>query len=179
MDFSNLILEKIGSFVEEYNFRIVEERSYYLKLQSDNLIIIVVHNEMENSNTLWLAENETKINNIEIDNEVLKLFFNSDLKLSQVSIETFVNNLALFLQNEAEPLLNGITGKFAELQKFDLDRSKKYTQELLINNTLEIADKAWEVNDYANFVKSIDKLPINEIIPQSYRLKYKIAKQKL
>lgn len=56
--------------------------------------------------------------------------------------------------------------------------SENYTSELMQKQVLEAASKAWEANDYLSFVDSIDKIGISKI-PQSYQLKYKIAKQKL
>jgi len=56
------------------------------------------------------------------------LFFDSNLQLSQVSVETFIKNLALFFENEGQPLLDGDMVKLAELEKFDLERSNIYTK---------------------------------------------------
>ena len=44
--------------------------------------------------------------------------------------------------------------------------------------SIDTASKAWEKNDYKAFIKSMDEIDI-EKVPQSYQLKYKIAKQKL
>ena len=53
-----------------------------------------------------------------------------------------------------------------------------YTAELIERQALETASCAWKSNDFDAFVTSIDKIGIDKT-PQSYQLKYKIAKQKL
>jgi hypothetical protein len=178
MEFIQIISEKLETVIKKHDLRIVDKQSNYLKLQSNYLIVIIVHNQFENSNILWLGRNDEKNDKVEIDNEALKLFFNSDLKLSQVSVETFINNLVLFFENEAQPLLIGDTSRINELEKFDLDRSHKYTQALLERQDLVAANKAWENGNYKEFIKIIDQTN-KDNLPSSYQLKYKIANQKV
>ena len=178
MKFNQLILEKLAVIFQKYHLHYLEQRDNYLKLASDDLEIIITHNQFENSNTLWLGRNNETTSKVEIDNDTLKLFFKSDLKLSQVSLETFISNLVLFFENEAKPLLMGDLNRINELEKFDLKRSQNYTDNLLERQNLEVASKAWEIKDYKTFIGSIDKIDIDKV-PESFQLKYKIAKQKL
>ncbi|MDD5150457.1 MAG: hypothetical protein PHC28_08225 [Flavobacterium sp.] len=178
MEFSKIVLEKLGLIFKEYSLNIIERRSDYLKLNSKYLRIIISHNRFENSNTIWLGRNDEKSAKVEIDDEILKQFFNSKLKLSQVSTETFINNLVLFFENEALPLFTNNKNKISELEKFNLDRSQKYTQELLVNQNLFAANKEWEFGNYKEFIKLIDKIDKVEL-PTSYQLKYNIAKHKV
>lgn len=177
MEFNQIILEKLGFLFKKYNLQILEQRSNYLKLQSNSLIIIIAHNQLENSNTLWLGRNDEKTDKVEIDNTTLKLFFKSDLKLSQISIEYFVDKLALFFENEAKSLLMGDGNRIDDLEKFDLERSRKYTQDLLDRQNLAAADRAWDTGNYKGFIKLIDQTNKDKL-PSSYQLKYKIANQK-
>ena len=104
------------------------------------------------------------------------VLFNSSLSVEQVTPEIFVQNLSmLFATQEGIEILQG---NVKNLKTFMIRQSDNYTFELLLKQALEISTKAWEANDYAAFVDSIDKIGISKL-PQSYRLKYKIAKQKL
>jgi hypothetical protein len=171
MKFNKKVLEKLGLFFDKYDLHIVEQRNNYLKLQSYYFIAIISYNQFEHSTTLWIGSNDKQV---EIDNLLLKSFFNSDLQLSNLPVEIFINNLALFFKNEAESLLTGDIIKLKELENFDLNRSEEYTNDLLYKQLLDIASNNWKNKDYKLFVETIDKIDINRV-PESYTLKYKIA----
>jgi hypothetical protein len=174
MEFNKLIFEKLGLIFQKYNLHLVEQRSNYLRLQSSSVIIIISQNPLENSNTLWIGRNAANSDQVEIDNKTLRLFFKSDLRLSEVTINTFIDNLVLFFEKEAKPILNGDLVEITRLEEFDLERSHLYTEKLLKKQTLEAADKAWENKNYNEFIKLINQTN-KESLPLSYQLKYKIA----
>lgn len=178
MNFSQMILQKLRLTFKKYGLHVVEQQDNYLKLCSKYLVIIFVHDKIENSNTFWLGKNDDKLDKVEIDNSALKLFFHSDLKLSQVSVDTFVNNIVLFFENEGQPLFIGDLQKINELEKFDLERSRQYTQQFMDNQNLIAADKAWSKGDYDIFVALISQINSEEL-PTSYLLKYQFAKKQL
>lgn len=177
MEFNKLIFERLGLIFQRYNIHIVEQRSNYLRLQSPSVIIIIAHNSLENSNTLWIGRSDANSEKIEIDNKTLTLFFKSDLQLSGVTVETFINNLVLFFENEAKPILSGDSTEITKLEEFDLKRSHLYTEELIKKQTLGAADKAWKNKNYSEFIKLINQTD-KESLPSSYQLKYKIAIQR-
>ena len=125
-----------------------------------------------------MGKNDEKIGKVEIDDDILVKFFHSKLQLSQVPVEVFINNLVLFFENEAQPLLSGDVGRINELEKFDLERSQKYTYDLIEKQNLAAADKAWGNSNYRDFIQVMDKVDKDKL-PPSYHLKYKIAQQKL
>ena len=174
MSFSEIILEKLGITFKRYNFNIVEQRDDYLKLHSDNLEITFSYNQLENSNTFFLNKNVEKTHSIEIDNETLKSFFNSDLRLSEVAINLFINNLILFFENEGKPLLIGDLNRINELEKFSLERSRTYTKNILEKQILKAADNAWNKSNYEEFISLIGQINKDKL-PLSYQLKYEIA----
>ena len=174
MSFSEIILEKLGITFKKYNFNIVEQRDDYLKLHSDNLEIAFSYNQLENSNTFFLNKNLEKTYSIEINNETLKSFFNSDLRLSEVAANTFINNLILFFENEGKPLLMGDLNRINELEKFPLERSRTYTKNILEKQIFEAADNAWDKSNYKEFISLIGQINKDKL-PLSYQLKYKIA----
>jgi hypothetical protein len=174
MSFSEIILEKLGITFKKYNFHIVEQRDDYLKLHSDNLEISFSQNQPENSKTFSLNKSLKKTHSIEIDNETLKSFFNSDLRLSEVAFNLFINNLISFFENEGKSLLMGDLNKINELESFSLERSQIYTHNILKKQILKAADNAWDQRNYKEFISLIGQIN-NDKLPLSYHLKYKIA----
>ena len=177
MNFTQTLLNKLGLLFQRFNLKIVEQRNDFLKLQSESLIIIIVHNSIERSNTLWIGKNDNKADKIEIDNNVLSSFFKSNLKLSDVSMDTFINNLTSLFENEASSLLIGDKYRLEELERFDLERSHDYTKDILYKRYLAAADKAWDEKDYKGFINNIDCIDKSKL-PTSYALKYEIACKK-
>jgi hypothetical protein len=178
MEFSQLILEQLSLVIRKYNLQVVEQRKEYIQFESEHLTIILSHNPLENSNTLWIGKITDKRYAVEIDNKILKLFFNSDLKLSQVPFEVFVKNLVLFFENEGKPLLIGDINTISKLEEFDLERSRIYTQEILDKQNLIAINKAWDKGNYREFIKLLDQVDKDKL-PSSYQLKYKIAHRKV
>ena len=174
MNFNQIIEKKLIPFFDKYNINIVENRNNYLKFQSIDVVIILTYNQLEYRSTLWLGKSNNEADKIEIDDFIITLFFKSDLKLNFASIENFTNNLILFFTKDAEKILIGETKILEDLIEFASARSKRYTEDLLKHQNLIELDKDWEIKNYKAFIKTIDKLNLNEL-PKSYMLKYKIA----
>ena len=178
MNFSEIVLGHLRSLFVKYDLKIKEQRIDFLQLVSGRIIITIGHNQLENSNSVFISKKESEKESIDIDNQVLLEFFHSDLKLAEVPAETFVENLVTFFKNDGQPLLMGDEKMIADLENFDEDRSRKYTQELMKRQNLAVANKAWNEQNYIEFIKIIDE--INDIrLPSSYQLKYEIAKKKI
>ena len=131
MSFDQIILEKLGFLFDTYGLKVKERRTSYLKLQTGNLEVTFSHNTLERSSTFWVRKMIEKTNTIEIDNKTLKLFFNSELKLNDVTIDVFVKILVLFFENEGKPLLTGDLTVLDKLENFSLERNIIYTQRFL------------------------------------------------
>jgi len=171
MDFARRIIEKLNTHFWRYGFHIVEERTDFLKLKSNKITIVFSHDWRGNENNFFFQ-------NIEINNDALKSFFHSDLKLSQLPIDQFVINLGLFFDNEGKSLMMGDEKKLSEIETFNLVRARKYTNNLIRSQVLPEADRAWHSKDFKNFILLLDKLDIGDLA-QSYKLKYEIAKKKV
>jgi hypothetical protein len=178
MSFSQIILENFGSTFRKYHLYVIDQEDNYLKVCSDNVMLTFVHNPRENSNTFWAGKNDNQTDKVEIDNNLLETFFSSQLKLSHTKINEFVTNLELFFRAEGKLLLIGSPTILNALEKFDLERSQRYTLNLLAKQDLQAADDAWNKSDYKKFIHIIEKIN-NDTLPKSYLLKYKIANEKL
>ncbi len=176
MTFNEIVLAKVTPVLKKRGIRVIEQQTNCLRFRAGDITFTVLHNQWENSNSLAL-EGRKEESSIEIDNETLSSFFRSDLKLSNVPIDVFADNLAVFLESETELLLQDDARKFQALEAFSLDRSREYTLNLLRRQKLMAADKAWVDKNYSEFVRLIGGIS-NDDLPASYQLKYKIAHEK-
>lgn len=174
MKFNEMVIKEIYPLLSEYGFKISYQSDNIVNFESLLCNISLAHNSRENSNTFWLGSvNSNEF--IEIDDQVIKDFFNCDIEVNNLSIEKFINNIFLFLRATREKILMSKESFIVELEKFDQLRSDIYTDKLLKKQNLNIIDDAWKKKDYNQLIKSIDEIGLNEI-PKSYQLKYKIAK---
>jgi hypothetical protein len=174
MTFNEKIIISLDQIIAKHRLAIVEQHENYLKFNTDKITLIIVYNKLENSCVLWIGKIDGE--KVEIDNDVLKDFFHSQLRLNQVSQDVFISNLITFFENEATPILTGDNVRLDELEKFDRARSKAYTIDLILRQMLAKADAAWESQKFKEFIVILDSL---DEIPLSYWRKYKIAQQKL
>ena len=127
MEFNQEVHIKLDAIFSKYNFKIIEETKNNLKLKSPHLIIILVYNHYEKSNNIYFVTLSEIPKTIEIDNEILRRFFKSNLRLSSSSIEKFVSKLAIFLDREAKSLLQGNIQEIIQLERYSMIRDKLYT----------------------------------------------------
>lgn len=176
MEFNQLISEKLHSLLIDHGLEMTEQSKNIVKYESQELVIALSHNPRENSNTLWVGRKH--FNEVEIDNQVMREHFNSDLKLSNLPQETFVNNVFLFFMGDGEKLLEENERALVSLEKFNEQRSSEYTANLVEQQNLKAANKAWKDGNYSDVIKYLEK--VNKAnLPASFKQKYKIAQQKL
>ncbi|HEY3402600.1 MAG TPA: hypothetical protein VGK59_04375 [Ohtaekwangia sp.] len=64
------------------------------------------------------------------------------------------------------------------MDNYEKNRSKEYTDDLIRQQNLRQADKAWDDKNYLTFIKQIDLIG-KDRLPKSYTLKYKMARDKI
>lgn len=176
MEFNQLISIKLHSLFTEHGMEITEQSKNIVRYESAVLHISLVHNPRENSNNLWVGRRHFNV--VEINNQVMQEYFNSDLKLSNLPQETFVNNVFLFFVGEGERLLEGNERALVGLEQFNEQRSLEYTVNLVEKQNLEAANKAWKDGNYSDVIKYLEKINKDDL-PESFKQKYKIAQQRL
>jgi hypothetical protein len=176
MEFNQFISDRLGLIFQKHNLHIIEQFKNHVKLKSDRVFITLNHDERENSNAFYIGSNEDFL--YPVDEYVLKRAFNSDLKISNLTQEMFINNLAVFFEGEGNPLIAGNTYALEAVEKYVYKEGKAYTTQLVDKQNLDAADKAWEEKKYKEFIKYLDKTD-KQKLPSSYELKYKMAHQKL
>lgn len=176
MEFNQLISQKLQSLFAEHGLKMTEQSKYILRYESNELVISLSHNPRENSNTLWVGRKS--FNGVEIDNQIMREHFSSDLKLSNLPQETFVDKVFLFFMGDGEKLMEGNEHALSSLEKFNEQRSHEYTAKLVEKQNLEAANKAWKDGNYSEVIKYLEKINTDDL-PESFRQKYKIARQRL
>ncbi len=174
MEFNKLVKTYLYPIFQKYGFEIKEEFKNILYFQSSIIEINIAFNNYEKSCYISIGKKGESLH--ELRNNAVKELFNSSLSVEQVTPETLVQNLSiLFEAKEGVEILKGNIDAFIN---FKLSEAENYTSELIRKQILDAALKAWENNDYVTFRESIEKIGIDKV-PQSFQLKYKIAKQKL
>lgn len=175
MEFNTLVKAHLSPIFQKYGFEIAEEMKNIVRFQSSIMKVNLVFNDYDKSHFLEIGRQGEILYPLN-DNVVKELWGSSALPIEQVTLKTFVQNLSLIFETkEGAEILKGNIGLLKDILN---QESEKYTSELMQKQALEAASKAWEAMDYLAFVENINKIEIDKI-PQSYQLKYKIAKQKL
>ena len=174
MEFNKLVKTYLYPILQKYGFEIKEELKNILHFQSSIIEVNIVFNDFEKSCYVFMGKKGELLH--ELRNNAVRELFNSSLSVEQVTPETLVQNLSvLFKTKEGVEILKGNIDAFIN---FKLSEAENYTSELIRKQILDAALKAWENNDYVTFRESIEKIGIDKV-PQSFQLKYKIAKQRL
>lgn len=176
MEFNKIVIDRLEPIFHKNNLRVVEQFNDYLKIESDKIVLTISHDKRENSNSFFIGIKNSSL--YQINENVLKDVFNSALKINNVSPDVFVKNLALFLEGEGNQLIIGNKDALHSVEKYIQNESNEYTAELVKNQSLDAANKAWEEGNYKDFIKNLDKID-RQKLPSSYDLKYKMAQQKL
>lgn len=171
------ILNKLQSKFIQYGIEISERSSHFIKFKSSKLIIILRYNPREKSNTLWLGEKEYD-DFIEIDKKIMHEFFNSKLKIRDLSNENFAENVLLFFNNEGEKVLKEPAIILKKIREIIQIQSEMYTSRINHLQYLEKANKAWNIQNYNEVIVNLDKVNQATLSP-SFKKKYKIALQRL
>ena len=174
MEFNTLVRTKLYPIFQKYGFEIAEEFKNIVRFQSSVMKVNVVFNDYDKSHLVEIGKRGRGL--YPLNDNVVKNLFSSQLSIEQVTSEIFVHNLSLLFERQKGVEI--LKGNVNPLENFIKQQSKHYTSELVQRQALEVVSKAWATNDYETFVKGIDEIGIDKV-PQSYQLKYKIAKQKL
>lgn len=175
MEFNQLVIEKILPLLKGYDFVVVEEYKNYFRFKSNIVEAKISYNELDRTSLFEIGKADEFL--YPLNDKLIKQVFALDLKVDQVTKEVFVDNVALFLKKSGSVLLRDDETKFFELKIFTEKESEEYTSQLLQEQNLAAANKAWENGNYKEFIKIIDQTNKDKL-PSSYQLKYKIANQK-
>lgn len=127
MNFNQEIHVALDEIFIKNNFKIVEESKNYLEFRSPYLMVILIYNPFEKSNNLSFVTLSQNSRTIEIDNEILRNFFKSDLRLDNSDIEKFISTLVRFFEGECKSIIQGNKEDLIKLEEYSIFRDKVYT----------------------------------------------------
>lgn len=172
MKFNELIQFVLEPIFAKYGFHMESHSSNEVLYKSSHLEIRIVYNPWEKSSILWLGrDNHDKV---EVTNELLKEVFKSDIKLALLPEDKFINNIRLFFENEGKLFLENNQRMIEEIEAYSKKRNEEYTNDLILRQTLELANNAWENKNLSVFIELINRIGLSKI-PESYIMKYNIA----
>lgn len=180
MEFNRLLHSKLDSIFEQNNLRVIEEYDGFVKLKSPYLVMSFSHDRRENSNSFFVGRDDAEYL---VDADVAELIFHLEegkvsLKL-ETSKEDFLNNMFMLLEShEGKKLLSGEVSKLSDVEIFVNKKARIYTSDLLNKQYLNAANQSWEDKDYQGFIDNLSHTDKDKL-PSSYRLKLKIAFQKI
>jgi hypothetical protein len=175
MEFNQLVTENIVPLLKEHSFLVVEQYMDFFHFKSNVVEVTISYNELDRTSLFEIGKTGGFL--YPLTDKLVQQVFGSDIKINQVTKEMFVNNIALFLKSGGSALLKGDENKLLELQVFSEKESEIYTLQILEEQNLAAANKAWENGNYKEFIKIIDKTNKDKL-PSSFQMKYKIANQK-
>jgi hypothetical protein len=176
MEFKELVLDKLGLIFQGHGLHVAEQFKNYVKLKSDAVVIILSHDERDNSNTFEVGRSEDFL--YPVNDNVVKEVFASDTVLSNVTSEDFVNNLVVFFEGVGSAIINGDAAALKAVENSVHKQSEEYTNQLVDKQNLDAANKAWQDGNYEKFIKYVDRIS-KQNLPSSFSLKYRMAQQKL
>ncbi len=139
-----------------------------------SILISIFYNEREHLLFIQIGSDHNSLN--ELSPEVVKSVFNDDQYRLQSTLT--IDNLVSFLKAKGQSILSGDISKINEINEFSFKQSREYTADLIYLQNLKVVDKAWNEQNYSDFIKGIDKID-HKRLPESYLKKYKIAVGKL
>jgi hypothetical protein len=166
--------ELITPYLRGYNFMIVENSNNYVKYSSKQSTIAIGYDERDHSYFTIVGHNTNDSISLDVDN--LKDVFEYDIQkfIHKPIAEFFID----FFETKGHSILTGDRIVFEQLKRNRDQRAEKVTKELLQQQNLIAADKAWLSHNYRDFVKHLDLIDKTSL-PKSYELKYSIAKKKI
>ena len=169
MNFEEAI-KPLTELLSSNGFSIQLNRNNLIEYSSKSTTIRIGYSHLEYCFNIWIGQSSGTLT--ELRPQVVEEFFKDDTFKFQTTLT--VENLISFLKGSGKNILSGDTKILRALDEYSLQASRNYTQQIIKQQNIDQADKAWTQKDYANFVKYIDQIQ-TDLLPPSYLKKYKIA----
>ncbi|WP_276371939.1 hypothetical protein [Chryseolinea sp. H1M3-3] len=162
-----LTIENVKPIFDASGFEAVESHRNFIRLESTKVSVIIAYDEREKSNLFFIGQIGSTAHLLHSKN--LKEVFDYENAPGN-----FTEFLLDFLNNEGKGILKGDFDKLHKLEDHEESQAKIYTDDLLKEQKVIAADKAWTNKDYLTFVKVIEGIDLDQL-PSSYKLKYQMA----
>ena len=174
MEFDTLVLKIIGPVLNNYGYEEkigINQVSFIL----NDFYILINYDEREKSNSVYFGKYP---NLYPLNEKVIKNLFLIDIHLQNLPIKEFLENLKDFFINNGSLL---VAVDEPEIRRFIEEThilNKKYTDNLINEQNLALAEIEWEKGNYLKFLFYVGKLE-NLFLKESFKLKIHIAKSKI
>lgn len=175
MPFNDTAIKELEGILRRYNIFLSDRGAGWITFSSYKVEIRLVHCKMDKQNDIFVGATATKL--CHLSDYIIKAVFNSDIKISNLPPDTFIDTLITFFENEGSILLTEDSNTLDAVQKYLFIESREYNKQLIKRQNLKLADDAWEKENYFEFTKYIDKIGLAEL-PGSYQLKYRMANKR-
>ncbi len=176
MEFNELVTEKIVPLFKRYGFQVTEEYKNFFQFKSALVEAIISYNELDKTSLFEIGRRDNFL--YPITDNAIRQVFGLNVKIIQQTKEAFVNSIVIFLEKEGTVILSGDLSRLNNLKLFVEEESDIYTSQILEQQNLVAVNKAWDIGNYREFIELINQINKDKL-PSSYKLKYKIANQRV
>ena len=166
----NETISPLSQFLMSNYFSIAGNSQHFIEYSSGSVIISLAYDNIDHLFYVHIGQDQDLLT--ELTPSAIKTVFDEESFQFQSTLT--IENLISFLKGKGKPIILGDTTKLQELKEFADTRAKEFTENIMHLQHLKGADFAWERKDYHRFIECIQKTNQN-ILPQSYLKKYKIA----
>jgi hypothetical protein len=137
VDFNTVILEEVVPQLRTIGFVITEKHKMpgFVQLQRDIILVTFAYNPLdyEKMFSLGTVDGQEYI----LDDDILRNVFQSQIKITDVSLDQFVESVILFIETCLNDLFVGDDSKMQEIARYAEHRNHVYTQELLKSQVVQ------------------------------------------
>ena len=163
----------LTEFLIDNNFSVSYKEQHFIRYSTNSTVITVAYANLEYLFYTHVGQDSKSL--LELTPTAIKTVFKDDSFQLQSTLT--IDNLISFFNSTGKSIISGDKDTFKKLSEFSDRQSREFTKEIIQQQNIQGADKAWTQKDYLSFIKCIDRTD-KESLPKSYLKKYKIAVDK-
>lgn len=172
MDFNELVKLKIAPIMQTHGFAMSEEYKNFVEFSSSLISIRFAYSEYEFAH--YVAVGRKSDVQYELNDELVAEVWGMQVPVNKVTTEVFLNNIAMLFQKDRGIAL--LQGNIDDIESWARIQSKDYTNKILLRQTIEASERAWESKNYSQFINLVNEFGL-ENLPKSHQIKYGIAEK--
>ncbi len=170
------IMTDVDHLLTRHDFQLQERSDFLLSYVKNNLEIRIGHNVRENSNIFFYGVQGCTA--FEITDRLIKECFKSDVRVNDLTLPKFAENLYVLLSGAGKVLLDGDIDTVLGLLQYQRRIATEYSNELLHLQYDRIVEEAWRAREYQKVIEYL--LKIGEVnMTRSQGLKLEIARRRV
>lgn len=163
-DFPRIVKDKLAFLVENFGFDFEPSERGSVKFKSKQVYLRVTY-EYHRSHEIGVSMGfKSASMDCVVSFDTIRAYYRGDVDTSFPSymadsaeeMESCLQQVALFLEEDVEKLLRGEKAEWKALGEFELERSEQYTKKMVMAQPRKRANKAWKEEDYERFVRIME-----------------------